>query len=74
MHSVIEVSYGVKKLIDASISESKDTKIPEELYDFIEQIALNGYTWGSTRSKVKPPGVRSIDTITAMELRLVGDD
>lgn len=64
------VSFGAKQLIYASADGSTDIKTPQKVYDLIDQIAMNSYTWGSTRTKVKPIGVHCIDMITIIESRL----
>lgn len=61
------VSYGAKQLIDTFVGGSTKAKTFQELYDLIEQIAINSYTWGSIRVKVKPARVHSIDVVTAIE-------
>lgn len=63
------MSYGSKQLIYSSAGGSTDVKTSQELYDLIEQMAMNSYPWGSTRGKVKPPGVHSIDMMTVIKSR-----
>lgn len=46
-------------------------KIPQQVYDMIEQITINSYTWRGQRAKRKFARVHNIDAITAMEARLV---
>lgn len=64
------VNMGVRQLIDVFISGSINSKPPQEVFNFIEQIAMSNYTWGSTRSRAKLAGSHGIDMLTAMESRL----
>lgn len=45
-----EVNTGTRQLIDTSTGRSTGTKTPQEIYGMIEQIFVNNYTWGSSRS------------------------
>lgn len=48
-----------------------DGKTPQEVYDLIEQLAMNSYTWEGQRAKPKFVEVNNVDATTAMESRLV---
>lgn len=61
---------GLRQLIDAFSGGSTDSKIPQEVFDLINQIAMKNYKWGSTRSRVKLVGLHSMDMLTVMEPRL----
>lgn len=60
-----EVSFGARQLIDTSTGKSIDHKTPLKVYDLVKQIAMNSYTWGGQRGKLKMPGVHNVDSISA---------
>lgn len=61
------VSFRASQLIDSSLGRSKTIKLPQQVYDLIEHIALNSYTLGGQKTKPKPPGVHNANILTAME-------
>lgn len=60
-----------RKMIDASAGVSIVSKTPQQECNLIEQIAINSYTSGGQRAKLKSSRVHNIDALTAMESRLV---
>lgn len=40
-------TFGAKQLADASAGGSTYAKTPQQVYDLIEWIAMNSYTWGA---------------------------
>lgn len=41
--------------------------MPQQVYDLIEKIPMNSYTWGGPRSKERTGGVQSVDALAAIE-------
>lgn len=62
--------FGAKKLVYAFAGVSTNKKTLQEVYDLIEQITMNSYTWGGRRAKPKSVGVHNVDALPAVESRL----
>jgi hypothetical protein len=64
------LNFASKQLIDSSSRGSTSTKTLEELYKLIENIAMNCYSWGQQRSRVRTQGMHSINAMASMEAKL----
>lgn len=63
------VSFSAKQLINAFVGGSTN-KTPQQVYEMIEQAAMNSNIWGGQRVKPKYVGDHNVDAITAMEAKL----
>lgn len=63
------VTFGVRQLIGAAVGGLTDHNTSLQVYDLIEQIAMNSHTWGGKRIKRKATRVHNVEVILAMEAR-----
>ncbi|KAG9458285.1 hypothetical protein H6P81_002793 [Aristolochia fimbriata] len=64
------LSINTRSMIDAAAGGSINKKTPEEVYELIEEMADNMYSYPMERSVKKPAGIYKLDSSTATQAQL----